>query len=344
MNPTQQTLELLKVINDLGGLGKLDPGELMKAGITIATGLVAYDLEPVAQRMYPVITPLRNSIPRVGGGVGTGVHYMQVTGITPTSPGVAEGHRGGVMDTTVVPKSAAWATLGQENAVTFEAEESSLPGSDNRALAALTLLDALMLSEEAVLLGGNASLALTQTPQPTLLDVAPAAGQNFKASTKYTVNCVALTLEGYLAATVTGGIKTSVTRTNADGVQDTFGGGSAQVSAAQDVTTGADANDTHGIKCSVTAVNGAVAYAWYWGVNGGDILLGAITTINSILLTNRTAAGTQKVSDLPGSDNSRNLLLYDGLLTHICTPASGAYLYRMATGTPGRPLFALRVI
>lgn len=335
MNTTQQTLELLKVIGDRGGLGQLDAGELAKAGITIATGLVAYDLEPVAQRMYPKITPLRNSIPRVGGGVGSGVHYKQITGIVPTSLGVAEGHRGGVMTTTAVDKSAAWATLGQENPVSFEAQESSLPGTDNRMLAALTLLDALMIGEEAVLLGGNASLALNQTPTPTLLDVAPASGQSFKAKTKYTVNCVALTLEGYISASLANGIQTAVTRTNADGITDTHGGGSAQVSAAADVTTGDDSNDTHGIKASVTPVKGAVAYAWFWGPNGGDIKLGAITTINSILLTTPTPTGTQTVASLPATDNSRNLLLYDGLIPHICGAASGAYYYQMPTGTPG---------
>jgi hypothetical protein len=331
MNPTQQTLELLKVIDGMGGLGRLDAGELAKAGINIATGLVAYDLEPVAQRMYPKITPLRNSIPRVGGGVGTGVHYKQVTGITPTSLGVAEGHRGGVMDTTVVEKSAAWGTLGQENAVSFEADESSLPGTDNRALAALTLLDALMVGEEAVLLGGNASLALGTTPTPTLADVATGGALVF--NTTYKVFCVALTLEAYLAATIAGGVPAAVTRTNADGVTDAYGGGSAQKSAIATVTTANDAVSTHSLRASVTPVKGAVAYAWYWGLAGSE-LLGAITTINSVLIT-AVAAGTQNISALPSSDNSRNLLLFDGLLTHICTNASGAYYLQMPTGTPG---------
>ncbi|MCL4504110.1 MAG: hypothetical protein M1438_19985 [Deltaproteobacteria bacterium] len=118
-------------------------------------------------------------------------------------------------------------------------------------------------------------------------------------------------------------------------MQDAYGGGSAQVSVAADVTTADDGNDTHSIKASVTPVKGAVAYAWFWGANGGDILLGAITNINSVLLTNPMAAGAQKVADLPASDNSKNLLIFDGLIAQIAAANSGAYVYAMPTGTPG---------
>ena len=332
MNPTQQTLELLKVINDMGGLGKLDANEMLKAGFTISTGLVAYDLEPVAQRMYPVITPLRNTIARVGGGVGTGVHYLQVTGIKPQSPGVAEGHRAGVMGVTVVPKAAAWATLGNENVVSFEAEESSLPGTDNRALAALTMLDGLMISEEMILLGGNNSLALTTTPTPAnLTDLGTGKG-TLVHGTVLDIYCVALTLEGFLNSSLAG-IPTAIQRYNADGVQDNYGGGSAQVSAQAQITVGAGA-DTHAVSATVAQVPGAVGYAWFWGPDGGSIVLGAITTINSILIT-ALAAGTQTYASLPASDNSTNAYVYDGLITQICKPGSGSYFAAQLTGTAG---------
>ena len=87
MNPTAETLELLKSAK------VLDAAELAKAGIMIAQGLVAYDLEPAAKKLYPLITPLRNTITRIGGGIGTAVHWMSVTGINVArlSPGVSEG-------------------------------------------------------------------------------------------------------------------------------------------------------------------------------------------------------------------------------------------------------------
>ena len=127
---------------------------------------MAYDLEPAAKKLYPLITPLRNSISRVGGGVGTAVHWLSVTGINVArlSPGVSEGHRGGQVSLSTTSNMAAYKTLGHESFVTFEAEESGLPGTDNRALAILTTLQSLMQSEEMVLLGGNSDLALGQPP------------------------------------------------------------------------------------------------------------------------------------------------------------------------------------
>ncbi|MGD0826556.1 MAG: hypothetical protein ABSA09_00510 [Desulfobaccales bacterium] len=329
MNPTAETLELLKSAK------VLDAAELAKAGIMIAQGLVAYDLEPAAKKIYPLITPLRNTITRIGGGIGTAVHWNSVTGINVArlSPGVSEGHRGGAVSLNTMSNVAAYKVLGHESFVTFEAEEASLPGTDNRALAILTTLQSLMQSEEMVLLGGNGDLALGQTPTPTLADV-PTGGV-LAPATAYKVVCVALTLEGFLAASVVNGINLSITRTNADGSTDTYGGGAAQASAPATVTTASDGNPTHGLKASVAPVTGAVAYAWFWGPAAGSQTLGAITTINSILILTAAGAGTQTATSLPAADNSVNGLLYDGLITQISTPGSGSYIAFQATGTPG---------
>jgi hypothetical protein len=327
MNPTAETLELLKSAK------VLDAAELAKAGIMIAQGLVAYDLEPAAKKLYPLITPLRNSITRVGGGMGTAVHWMSVTGINVNrlSPGVSEGHRGGAVTLATTPNVAAYKTLGHESFVSFEAEEASLPGTDNRALAILTTLQSLMQSEEMVLLGGNGDLALLTTPTPNpLQDVL--TGGALAANTAYTVLCVALTLEGFLASSLAG-IPTAISRTNADGSPENYGGGSAQVSAPASITTANDGNATHGIKATVAPVNGAVGYAWFWGPAAGQFL-GAITTINSVLIMG-AATGSQNVTALPASDNSINALVFDGLIPQICTPGSGSYIYRMPTGAPG---------
>ena len=48
---TQETLDLMKA-----SLAK---------NVTISTGLTAYDLQAPAKNLYPIITPLRNSLPRV---------------------------------------------------------------------------------------------------------------------------------------------------------------------------------------------------------------------------------------------------------------------------------------
>ena len=48
---TQETLGLMK--------------ESLAKSVTVATGLTNYDLQAPAKNLYPVITPLRNSLPRV---------------------------------------------------------------------------------------------------------------------------------------------------------------------------------------------------------------------------------------------------------------------------------------
>jgi hypothetical protein len=146
------------------------------------------------------------------------------------------------------------------------------------------------------------------------------------------VHCVALTLDGYLAASVAGGCVGSVSRTNADGSSETYGGGSAQKSAAASQVVSGGSNAAS-ITASVTAVKGAVAYAWYWGTTGNE-LLGAITTLNSIKIT-ATATGTQNISAMPASDQSQNALIFDGLISQVCATGSNAYYRALATGTPG---------
>src|SRR4051812_29343136 len=62
------------------------------------TGLTFYDLEPGAKFLYPVLTPLRNMIPRVSGRGGIQANWKSVTGINTSglSVGVSGGNRGAV--------------------------------------------------------------------------------------------------------------------------------------------------------------------------------------------------------------------------------------------------------
>jgi hypothetical protein len=248
------------------------------------------------------------------------------------SAGVGQGNRSGVISTNTKDYTAAYRGLGLEDYVTYEADMAAEGFDDVKALSVEGLLRSLMIQEERIILGGNNSVALGQTPTPTVSDVA--TGGSLAFNTAYNVYCVALTLDGYLNASVAGGITAQVSRTNADGSTDTYGGGASRKSAAGTVTTANDTNNTHSLKASVANVAGAVAYAWYWGTTGNE-LLGAITTINSVLIT-AVAAGTQNQSALPASDYSQNALVYDGLLSFCGNYASnGAYYKSLATGTPG---------
>ena len=123
------------------------------------------------------------------------------------------------------------------------------------------------------------------------------------------VIAVALTLDGVMNGSVAGGIQASITRTNADGTSDTFGGGAAKQSTNATVSSPAR---TAASRPPSRAVKGALGYAWFWGAAGSEVL-GAITSINSLVIT-AAATGTQTAASLGTSDNSVNLLAFDGLI------------------------------
>ncbi len=127
-----------------------------------------------------------------------------------------------------------------------------------------------------------------------------------------------------------GGIQSTITRTNADGSTDIFGGGAAQRSAAATVPV---TGPTGSVAASVAAVSGALGYAWFWGAPSAEAL-GAITPINSVVITG-AAAGTQTAASLGSSDRSTNALAFDGLLTQAFKAGSGATIVTMPSGTPG---------
>jgi hypothetical protein len=331
MNVTQETMELIKA-------AMKDPNsELAKAWAqsgSAISGITAYDLEAPAKKLYPVITPLRNKIPRVSGRGGIQANWRAVTGINTggMSPGVSEGNRSGAITTTTADYLAAYKGLGLEDYVNFEAEYAAQGFDDVKALAVEGLLRSLMIAEEKVILGGQGTWALAQV---TGLATTPSnsGGTCTAAHSPYSVQCVALTLEGYLKASVVLGIPHADTRSNMDGTTESYNGGSSRKSSA--VTATIASGSSGSIAATVTAVKGAVAYAWFWGASGADVLLGAITTINSVVITTDVATGTQNITALADSDHSANSLLFDGLIAQICKSASGGYYVAQATGTAG---------
>ena len=295
-------------------------------GITTGSGLKNYDLQPAARLMYPVLSPLRNSTPRVKGGGGDATHWKAITGVNidSVSMGVSEGQRSGVISIETKDAFALYKTLGLENFVTDEAVLQG-EGFDNlRAICTKNLLEAVIIGEEKVLLGGNCSMKLGKTNKPIL--AAKATGGTLGASAVVSVVCAALTFEGYHAANVTTGVKAKVTRENADGSKDVYGGGTAQKSDAVKVTTGA--GTTNSVTATVAPTKGAFAYAWFWGAENAE-KLGAITTTNSVTIT-ADAEGTQTAKDLPAADWSANELVIDGYLTQ--TIQNGGYFKTLPAG------------
>lgn len=287
-------------------------------GIAQSTGIVNYDLEPYAKTLYPVITPLRNSIPRARGNGDTATRWKAITAINPGRmfAGASEGNRGAVIDQTEADYMAAYKRLSLENFITEEAILAA-EGFDNAlAIMADNLLRATMIAEEEVVLTGNNSLALGTPATPQL--TAAASGGSLASGT-YSVIVVALTYDGFKRASVAGGVVTSFVKANADGSSDTVNGGCSNKSASATIAvTGPNGK----ITATVATKPGAFAYAWYWGATGSE-LLGAITTINSVVIT-AAAAGAQNASAIT-ADKSTNALVFDGLVVQAIA-GNGQYV------------------
>ena len=324
MNPTQDTLDLVK-----GALRS--PSDQIAKTISTGTGLVAFDLQAPAKNLYPFVTPIRNVIPRVGGGTGTATNWRQVTALVGSGfdamGWVPEGQRSGQMSYATASKSATFVTIGEEDAATYEAISAGRDFEDIQARMTFRLLQKMMLKEEMAILGGNASLTLGTPATPVLS--ASGSGATLPAAT-YSVIVVALTLEGYQNSSLAAGVATTKPITGADGKNFTLSGGSSDQSA--NATQAATLGQT--LFAAVTAIQGAVAYAWYVGTAGSETLQ-AITTINSASFS-APLAGSRQAATAITADNSANAnLAYDGLLTTAFKSGSNAYVNIMASGTAG---------
>ena len=281
--------------------------------MTVSTGLTYYDLQAPSKNLYPIITPLRNNLPRVHRkNSGPATNWKQVSSLVGSGwdamGWVPEGQRSGTMSYITATKAATYVTIGEEDALTFEAEAAAEGFEDENAMVSLRLLQKMMRKEEIGLLAGNAGGVQLGTPTaPTL--AAAGTGATLPALT-YSVIVVALTLEGWKNSTLAGGVATTKTINGADGKTFVLNGGSSNKSTAatQAVTLGQTLSATTPI------INGAVAYAWFVGASGSETLQ-SITTINSTTFSAPLAGGRQG----NGAESKSNF--FD------------------STGTPNRALF-----
>ena len=323
INTTEETLRLTKEALAQDTLAK---------NVTMATGLANYDLQAPAKNLFPIITPLRNSLPRVQRlSPGDAARWRTISSLTGSGfdamGWVPEGQRTASMSYVATPQVAPYVTLGEEDTVTFEAEAAAMGFEDINATATLRLLQKTMRKEEMGLLGGNASLALGTPAAPTL--TASGSVGTLPALT-YSVIVVALTFEGYRNSSIAGGVAASMTIAGNDGNSYAINGGSSNKSAnaTQAVTLGQT------LFGKATSVNGAVAYAWYIGAAGSETLQ-AITYINSVAIAAPLVAGTQAATAII-ADSSRNAsIAFDGLLTVGFNPVNNAYVQSLAAGTAG---------
>jgi hypothetical protein len=328
---TQESIDLTRAA--ISGSDELIKAFSQPVGSATA-GIQNYSLEGPAKILFPVLTPLRNRIPRRTATGGTQANWKAFTAINSTNIdlGISDGNRGGVVATTEVDYFAVFKQLGLEDYVTRAARLAAEGFMDILAQAQTNLLWATMIGEEALDLAGNTSLPLGKPTQPTGAD--SSTGGTIAAGTGVSCIVVPLTYAGFTAATIATGVRGAVTRTNADNSTDTFGGGTGIPSTARLITCASDASPVHSVLFSTPVIPGAAGYGWFWGPTGSEVL-GALTTINSVVVTTAAGTGTQTAASLGASDNSTNALVYDGLLTQVAKTGYGGYYASMATGTAG---------
>jgi hypothetical protein len=321
-NPTNDTLAMLKGIYSEGPLNKAAPGNT----VTTAAGLVNYDLQAPAKNLYPIITIIAKKIPRVRGSGGTATNWKQVNNLLGSGfdamGWVPEGQRSGVMTLNASNKSAAYATIGEESALTFEAQSAAEGFEDERSRNSVRLLQKAMRKEELAIIGGNATVALGTSATPSLS--AAGTGATLPAAT-YSVICVQLTFEGLKNSSVSAaGVATALTVNGQDGQTFVLSGGSSMKSAAasQVITLGQT------LTVSVSPNQSALGFAWFVGSSGSETLQ-AITTVPALAVAAPLATGNQAATAVT-ADNSRNANYgFDGLLTTALNPANNAYVKQM---------------
>jgi hypothetical protein len=324
--------ETIQLFNTATATANGKPGSpMLNKNVTQALGLTWYDLQAPAKNLFPVITPLRNKIPRVMGNGDTATRWKAVTGINIANlrAGVPEGTRNGFVQTQVVNKLQSYKTLGQEDFVTFEAINAAKNFEDIRSTTVQRQMWSVMIAEEQVIVGGNSDtgVALGVTPTPTVTN--SGTGGTIAAGT-YSVIAVALTHQGWITSSVASGVPGVQTVTQPNGSTFTYNPGTGTKSASSTTTT---SGATSTISASVTYVPGATAYAWYAGPAGSERLQ-VISTFNSTALT--TLSGTnQLISTSFTADYSQNQYEFDGLLTQAYIPGSGATILTQPVGTPG---------
>lgn len=258
---TQETIDLAK---EAFGQGQALAKDNTTQGYNQNTGLIGYSLEAPSKKLFPVLTPFRNTLPRVKPKVASNIaHWKAIMGINTTNQRASTGfgYAGNLISTRTKDFAAAYQTISLGDSVQLDAEKMSQGFENIRATASVNLLYALMMQEEIMLLGGqNFTLGTPTAPTITVSNVGGSIG-----AVNVAIAVAARTMQGY------------------------FDGQSSMPSTA--ATTGALTGATNSLSATVPYVPGAVCYDWYVGIAGGTLYYYGTTAVNKI--TGITTVPTQ---------------------------------------------------
>ena len=150
-----------KMIRDQVKEAHRDGSTMAKAGLSTAVGFNFIDLRGPAVFAYPVNTPIRNEMPRLGRkNAGTGVQAQWKASNSPgyVFGGTPEGLRAPVGTPTEKDYFAAYVCLGTERNITFEGQWGGEGYTDNMADEHIRGQQVVFLQEESEILLGNSGL------------------------------------------------------------------------------------------------------------------------------------------------------------------------------------------
>jgi hypothetical protein len=318
LKTTQESLDAVnKAISDQIELG-LDGQKFntLQKSYTTALGLVGYNLEKPANQLVVFGAPIRKTIPRKIEPTGSVVHWKVITSVTPAGPlSAIEGERGSAVTTVLEDKFVGMKSFGLQDSVTLEAITAGRNFQDAKATAHTNLLLRLMTQEEIQLIFSNGSTALTRPGTPT------ATGSDSGgtiAGASYNVYVAALTgvaanrvvLNTQKANLVLG---VSAYDSAYAPISGAFDGVTNKCASAGTATiTGGETDGS--IACSVTPVEGAMAYAWFVGTSGNEVLQ-EVTTNSAVTFTALVAGGT--AASALTADGSADVNSYDGIFPQV---------------------------
>ncbi len=347
MNAAQQisreTMELVQALFQGGAGGAvIDPstGLAFQKSITTSLGLTGINLAAPSQKLYPALSPLRNSIPRnMAKNGATSSQWKAITAINTAAveASVAFGTRNSSIAYTLIDRAASYKTYGLDG---DEQDESVWFGrnfEDVRAFGALSVLQALMVEEEKIILGGLSDTALLGTPATPTLTEATTDGGTWGGTVTVYVKVQALPLYGYLnsAAVQTNDLTVALGRHSAPSAEASI----ASIETDSSVTAVLGTGSSGG-----TPIGGAFAYAWFVGTttgNGNLKLYSVTTAATAKFLTVNSTGVTLTASGV--TDTSGTSVAFDGLFNQIWPAGStltnlltdgNVTIHKVASGQP----------
>jgi|GEM_PF-2310680 len=344
----QQTIDVVKGVY-AGGQAAVLP-DVVKDFQT-GLGLIPYNLEPGARLLAPVLTPVRNFIPR-RKGYGKATEFKAVTNYNSarTPSWSSEGVSGGLVDVTTVDVLMPYKIQALKSRISFEGQYQSAGQVDMKALAVANLLRSFMIAEEDNLLFGNPTTGLTGASSGGTGGTAPSTGVTIGGAqaapaTLTATQVVVNTTGGGLGAFAAGFDFYYTVRTGPDygfNFSTSVNTFTAESPISAIYTTAAIAAGTGANQIVVTPVTqqGAIGYVLYYKAHADTNFIRLPFSGRAVI--NTYTAGSVAAASVTGlsGNTSSDSRAYPGIIQQLLAANSGATVFQknLNLNTSGNPL------